>query len=185
MGKVTAVIEGTSADSGAPLAELWDAAYDDLTQLARSRLRRRGPMTMLDTTALVNESYLRLAARGQSHVHVISRAQFLAYASRIMRSIIVDLARERAAEIRGGGIEKLTLNSRIVADPSGEVDPLRVHDALLSLESLDPRLAEIVQMRYFGGLTEAEIAEALGLGERTVRRNWEKARAILRTMLEP
>ncbi|MGQ0620807.1 MAG: ECF-type sigma factor [Panacagrimonas sp.] len=184
MGKVTAVIEGASADSGPPLAELWGAAYEDLKQLARSRLRRRGPMTMLDTTALVNESYLRLAARGQSHVHVGSRGQFLAYASRVMRSIIVDLARERAAEMHGGGIDKLTINSRIVIGPSGEADPVKVHDALLSLETLDPRLAEVVQMRYFGGLTDAEVSEALGLSERTVRRNWEKARAILRTMLE-
>lgn len=184
MGKVTAVIEGASSESGAPLAELWDAAYDDLKQLAHARLRRSGPMTVLDTTALVNESFLRLVARGKFHLSVDSRKQFMAYASRIMRSVIVDLARERAALIRGGGMERLTIDSKIFADPSGELDPLQIHDALLSLETLEPRLAEIVQMRYFGGLTEVEVAEALDLGERTVRRDWEKARAILRAMLE-
>lgn len=163
------------------VAALWSGLYGDLKQLARSRLRRSGPFTLLDTTGLVNDSYLRMAA-GQRPVYG-SPGEFLAYASRVMRSVVIDLVRERQAERRGGDVERVTLNTEVIGGTAAEGELLEVDQALENLATLEPRLCQVVEMRYFGGFTEAEIGAALGLTERTVRRDWEKARLILRTML--
>lgn len=152
--------------------------YADLQRLARSRMRRSGDMTLLDTTALVHESYLRLV-RGEGP-DFADRRHFLAYAAQVMRSIVVDLLRARQADRRGGGAWHVTLNTEIgdsVARHEDEV--LRVHEALDELADSDARLAQVVQMRYFGGLSETEIAECLGVTERTVQRDWQKARLFL------
>lgn len=152
--------------------------YADLQRLARSRLRRSADMTLLDTTSLVHESWLRLA-RGEGPAFT-DRRHFLAYAAQVMRSIVVDLLRSRQAERHGGGVWHVTLSTEIgesVARHEDEV--LRVHEALDELASTEPRLAQVVQMRYFGGLSEAEIAECLGVTERTVQRDWQKAKLFL------
>ncbi len=157
--------------------------YDDLRRLARSRLRQHQTMTLLDTTSLVHESYMKLV--GGDALSVENRQHFFAYASRVMRSVIVDFARAKLAERRGGDAEHVALSTEIseqVAAP--ENDALRVHQALDVLQQADPRLAQVVEMRYFGGLTEVEIAEMLGLSERTVRRDWEKARLLLLAAME-
>ena len=157
--------------------------YDDLRRLARSRLRSHQSMTLLDTTSLVHESYLKLV--GGEAPPVENRNHFFAYASRVMRSVIVDFARARLAERRGGGAEHVVLDTvaaGMIAAP--EADVLRVHEALDVLAQADERMAQVVEMRYFGGLTEVEVAAALGLSERTVRRSWEKARLLLRAALE-
>lgn len=182
MGKVTEVIASMDPNDADRLKALWDAAYDDLRVLARSRLRKNGPMTLLDTTSLVNESFLRLSSSNAS-IRADNRKQFYAYASQVMRSVVVDLARERATAMRGGDNTRVTLDSGVAAGVAAEDDPLKVHEALESLASIEPRLAQIVEMRYFGGLTEAEISEALDISPSTIRRDWEKARALLRTML--
>ncbi len=163
--------------------DVFSALYDDLRRLARARLRQHQTMTMLDTTSLVHESYMKLVGAGALPVE--DRHHFFAYASRVMRSVIVDFARARLAERRGGDAEHLALSTEIsnqVAAP--ENDALKVHEALAVLEQADARLAQVVEMRYFGGLTEAEIAEALGVSERTVRRDWEKARLLLLAAME-
>jgi len=139
-------------------------------------------MTLLDTTALVHESYLKLV--GTEGVAVEDRHHFFAYASRVMRSVIVDFARAKLAERRGGEAEKVVLDTALgerLAAP--ESDVLRVHEALEALAQADERAAQVVEMRYFGGLTEPEIAQVLGLSERTVRRDWEKARLLLLAQL--
>lgn len=157
---------------------LFASAYQDLRKLARMRLRGGGRNTVLDTTSLVHESYLRLARTGQLRVE--DRTHFLRYASRAMRSVIVDLVRQRQAERRGGAAEHVTLTTRAGAgDHVGERQILRVHEAVGELARHDPRMAQVVEMRYFGGLTETEIAEALDVTDRTVRRDWEKARLWL------
>ena len=157
--------------------------YDDLRRLARSRLRPHQDMTLLDTTSLVHESYLRLV--GNAALPVENRHHFFAYASRVMHSVIVDFARARLAERRGGAAEHVVLDTIGVGNLAApETDVLRVHEALEVLAQADERIAQVVEMRYFGGLTELEIAEALGLSERTVRRSWEKARLLLRAALE-
>ncbi len=160
---------------------LFAAAYDALKVLAHARLRDSGRPDSLDTTALVHESYERFVGAGVLRAE--DRRAFFAYASRVMRSVIVDLARERLAARRGGGLAPLTLTTRIAEDVGGDDDVLRVHEALEVLEKSEPRLAKAIEMRYFGGYTEAEIAEALGVTERTVRRDCDKGLLLLKAAL--
>ena len=173
-------IEASRAD-GISVGALWSTAYEDLKLLARARLRRSGRHTLLDTTALVNESYMRVA--GIAELPLQHRGQFFAYSARVMHSVIVDLVREAQAERRGGDPLRITLNTAICEAVAAEDDPLQIDEALTLLAQVEPRLAQVVEMRYFGGWTEVEVAEALGLTERTVRRDWQRARAVLRTML--
>jgi RNA polymerase sigma factor (TIGR02999 family) len=162
---------------------LWEATYDELRRMARSRLRDGGRNTLLDTNSLVNESYLKFVGVGQLRIE--DRRAFFAYASRVMRSVIVDSARERLAERRGGGVPPLTLNTELVENlAGGEESILQIHEALEDLARADARLAQVVEMRYFGGYSEEEIAETLGVTVRTVQRDWEKARLMLREMLK-
>jgi RNA polymerase sigma factor (TIGR02999 family) len=162
--------------------DLFAAAYPELKKLARARLRDGGRNTVLDTTALVHESYLKFVNGGQLRAE--DRRAFFAYASSVMRSVIIDAVRERQAERHGGGAERLTLHTQLLDSANGDnEDLLRVHEALDVLAQAEPRLAQVVEMRYFGGYTEAEIAEALELTERTVRRDWDKARLLLAAML--
>ncbi len=167
--------------AGIDIAALSAAAYEDLRRLAKARLRSSGPLTLLDTTDLVGDTYKRLAL--QHNLRIESRAHFLGYCSRIMRSIIIDLVRERKADRRGGGDRKITLNTEVGESLAAEVEPLRVNDALADLAKLEPRLAQVVEMRYFGGYSEQEVAEALGITPRTAQRDWQKARVLLQAML--
>ncbi|MEK8031251.1 ECF-type sigma factor [Ideonella sp. DXS29W] len=161
---------------------LFAAAYSELRKLAQARLRDGGRNTVLDTTALVHESYLRFIKGGQLQSE--QRRAFFAYASQAMRSVIIDAVRERQADRRGGGVTVLTLNTTLGESLyQGEEEVLRVHEALDALAQAEPRLAKVVEMRYFAGYSEAEIAGALQLTERTVRRDWEKARLLLGAML--
>jgi RNA polymerase sigma factor (TIGR02999 family) len=174
-----------SVNAGEPGAQdaLFTAAYGELRKLARSRLRDGGRNTVLDTTALVHESYLRFIHSGQLRSE--DRRAFFAYASRVMRSVIIDAVRERQAERRGGDLQRLTLNTQFADElPAGEDELLKVHEALEMLAQAEPRLAKVVEMRYFGGYSEVEIGEALELTERTVRRDWDKARLLLGAMLK-
>jgi RNA polymerase sigma factor (TIGR02999 family) len=183
MADLTALLDSDRDGSGVQVDALWQVAYDELRRLAHARLAPGGAPTLLDTTALVNESWLKLAAHGALAVR--SRGEFFAYASKVMRSVIVDLVRERMAERRGGGVAALTLDTDLAAGLRADDEAVQVHEALTALSGLEPRLAQVVEMRYFGGLTEVEIGQALGLTERTVRRDWDKARLLLRTMLAP
>lgn len=169
-----------SPGSGMDLAALSVAAYEDLRRLARYRLRSSAPLTLLDTSGLVSDTYRRLAQ--QHGLKVESRAQFLGYCSRIMRSVVIDLVREKNAERRGGGAQKITLNT-LLGEAVAQDEPLRVDEALADLAKLEPRLAQVVEMRYFGGYDENEVAEALGITTRTVQRDWQKARMLLLAML--
>ena len=177
------LIRSVNAGEAGARDQLFTAAYAELRKLARSRLRDGGRNTVLDTTALVHESYLRFLNSGQ--LRSDDRRAFFAYASRVMRSVIIDAVRERQAERRGGDLQRLTLNTEISDNvPAGEDELLRVHDALDALAEAEPRLAKVVEMRYFGGYSEVEIGEALELTERTVRRDWDKARLLLGAMLK-
>ena len=161
---------------------LFAAAYGELRKLAHARLFHGGRNTYLDTTALVHESYLRFLNGGQLGSN--DRRAFLGYASMVMRSVIIDAVRERQAERRGGGLAHLTLDTQVADQvPAGSAELLQVHEALDALAEAEPRLAKVAEMRYFGGYSEAEIAEALGITDRTVRRDWEKARLLLGAML--
>ena len=164
---------------------LFAAAYQDLRRLAHARLHGGGRNTVLDTTALVHESYLRLVQAGELAAE--DRRAFFGYASRVMRSVIVDSARARLAERRGGHAQRITLSTDL---PQGLVAPdeegiVQVHEALHELEQADARVARVVEMRYFGGYDDREIAETLDLTERTVQRDWNKAKLLLRAILRP
>jgi RNA polymerase sigma factor (TIGR02999 family) len=150
--------------------------------MARIRLRSGRRPTLLDTVSLVHESYLRFAGAGQLRLE--DRVHFLRWAAKVMRSVIIDFARRRRAERRGGDSIRVTWTPEIDRrDMGSELEILRVHDALDELATVDARMAQVVEMRYFAGMRETEIAEALGVTDRTVRREWEKARLLLREAL--
>jgi RNA polymerase sigma factor (TIGR02999 family) len=182
MSQLTELLRRVQAGDPTARNALFAASYDELHQLARSRLRDGGRNALLDTTCLVHEAYLRFVSAGELRAE--DRRAFFAYASQVMRSVIVNCVRDRIAQKRGGDCRPLTLSTQIVADAGDEETILKVHEALDSLEQVEPRLAQVAQMRYFGGYTEQEIAESLDITERTVRRDWEKARLLLETLLE-
>ena len=183
MSSLTQLIQRVGTGDQAARDELFSAAYSELRKLARSRLRDGGRNTFLETTALVHESYLRFLNSGQLRIE--DRRAFFAYASKVMRSVIVDAVRERQTQRRGGDLAEVTLDTQLGAElPTGEAEVMRVHEALLELEAAEPRLAKVVEMRYFGGYSELEIADALEVTERTVRRDWDKARLLLLSSLK-
>ena len=178
MTEITTLLQAANAGDGKAADQVVSLLYGELHRLARSRLRRSGELTLLDTTALVHESYLRIQQAGKPDF--ADRQHFLAYAAKAMRATVIDIARARQSDRRGGGALHVTLNTEIGDSAAVEDDEiLRVHEALEELASVDERLASVVEMRYFGGLSEPEIAECLGVTERTVQRDWQKARLFL------
>lgn len=178
MSDVESLLLAARNDDSQAMNRLFEVLYDDLRLLARAKLRRSAPMTVLDTTALVHESYLRFLRTGDLKVE--DRPHFLAYAARVMRSIVVDLIRSRLADRHGGDALHVTLNTEIAESASVREDEvILVNDALEELATIDPRLVKVVEMRYFAGMSEDEIAESLGVSVRTVERDWEKARLFL------
>lgn len=182
MSEVTALLKQAREGDAAALNGLFEAVYPELRRIAHGRLYRDDGGTHLNTTALVNECFLKFADAGR--LTPVDRIHFLAYAATVMRSILVDAARARYAQRRGGGERALTLDSEIIDNsPSDEEQVIFVNDALAELAALDARLARVVEMRYFGGMDDEEIGQALGVTGRTVRRDWDKARMILAASL--
>jgi RNA polymerase sigma factor (TIGR02999 family) len=173
---------GPEGDGSGATQELFSLMYHDLRRLAHARLQRNEPITLLDTTSLVHETFLRVLQSGR--VELSERPQFLAYAAQVMRSVIVDFVRQRHSERRGGASPHVPLDLAAAAVPAAEDEILRVSEALNELAKIDPRLAKLVEMRYFGGFAEEDIALALGVNERTVRRDWQKARLLLAIALQ-
>jgi RNA polymerase sigma factor (TIGR02999 family) len=170
-----------NGDARAP-GEIFSLLYDDLVRVARAQLRRRST-SHLATTDLVHEAYLKLA--DHPRVDVRDRAHFLAVASRVMQQILTDRARRTVALKRGGPIAHVTLTDVPTAAGSAMAELIALNQALSGLEEIDPRLAGIVEARFFTGLSVKETADALGLSERTVKRDWQKARAYLHDELHP
>jgi RNA polymerase sigma factor (TIGR02999 family) len=177
---ITLLLQRAAGGDRSALDEVYASLYPDLKRLARARLRRQGRGESVSTTMLVHESFVRLV--GARDLRLEDRRHFFAYAAKTMRNIIIDSAREHLAECRGGGAEHVTLgdaDALQVADTGASEELLRVSEALRELELVDAELAELVEMRYFGGYGEMEIAELQGVTDRTVRRRWDKARAWL------
>jgi len=182
MGELTESFSAYQAGDRDALDKIFAALYPDLTRLARARLRDGRRMTLVDTSGLVHECYERFLRAGK--VQVENRAHFFAYSARVMRSIIVDCARRRSAEQRGGNVAKVTLDTNVAENAMPVEDKvLEIAEAVEELARLAERLASVVEMRFFAGFSEAEIAEVLGVTERTVRRDFEKARMLLAASL--
>jgi len=164
--------------------DLMPLVYDELRRIAARYISRERPGQTLQATALVNEAYLRLAAERPREF--ANRTHFLAIAALSMRQILVQRARARKAAKRGGAPHRITLDDRNIdqAHLPADVDVLALDEALSKLAALDPEQAQIVELRYFGGLTVEETADVLGLSPATVKRHWAMARAWLKQALE-
>jgi RNA polymerase sigma factor (TIGR02999 family) len=163
------------------LDELVPLVYDELRRLAAAHVRREPPGHSLQATALVHETYLRLVDQRQARW--LSRAHFFGAAAGVMRRILVDLARTRRADKRGGRLARITLAEDVAADGPREIDVLALHESLERMAAFSPRQERIVELRYFGGLTIEETAALLGVSDATVVREWTIAKAWLRAAL--
>ena len=159
------------------------ALYPELLKIARARLRAHQPNTLLDTQALVHESFMRFVEAEK--IGIGDRKHFFTYAAKTMRNIVIDFARRRQAERRGGAAERVTLDTHLLGEGRQDTSVIDIDNALRELEALDPALAQVVEVRYFGGYTDAEIAAAMDIADRTVRRHWDKARAFILAQLQP
>lgn len=181
MSGIAVALQSIGRQDSTALDRAFAALYPELKRIAHARLRSSGLNGYMQTTALVHDSYLKLA--GGPVREFPNRLHFLAYASRALRSIVVDIVREQRALRRGGDLQVVTLDTAAGEGISPSIDVEAVSRALDDLAKLDEGLARLVEMRFFGGLTEAEIAEALGTSVRTVGREWQKARALLLTLI--
>jgi RNA polymerase sigma factor (TIGR02999 family) len=187
--EVTELLLAYSAGDRQAFDRLLPLVYADLRRIASRRLRGEGPSETLETTSLVHEAYLRLV--DTSRVHLESRAHFFAVAARAMRHVLVDRARERAAQKRGGGAPHLPMEAVeggagaaaawVESDHADRV--LAVDAALEGLKEVDPRLVSLVELRFFVGLTLAEVAETLAISPAAAWREWTAAKAFLATEL--
>ena len=181
MSEITTLLQAAGAGDRSAADRAFALLYADLQRLARSRLRD-AELTLLDTTALVHESYLRLQA--VEGVVFPDRHHFMGYAAKVMRTVVIDVVRARQAERRGGGAVAVTMDTGLLDTLTVHDDEvLRVHEALDELAVLEPRLAQVVELRYFGGQSEADIAAMLNVTERTVQRDWRKARLFMAVAL--
>jgi RNA polymerase sigma-70 factor, ECF subfamily len=179
--RVTELLAQWSHGDDAALAELTPLVYDELRRLAHRHMGGERPGHTLQTTALVNEAYLRLA--DQTNPHWQNRAHFFAVAARAMRQIMVSYARTQRSQKRGGGALKIELDDAALVSPAQSQEIVDLHEALEQLSALDSRKAQVVELKYFGGLNYDEIAEVLKISRVTVRRDWEFAKVWLYTEL--
>ena len=178
-GDVTQLLLALSGGDHAALDQLTPLVYAELRKLAAAYLRRERPDHTLQPTALVNEAYLRLVKQDEISSH--SRGQFFAIAANLMRQILINYAKRHKAGKRGSGRKQQLDESSAVVRP--EIDLLALNEALEKLAKIDPRKSQIVELRFFGGLTEDQIAEVLNVSPITVKRDWRVARALLHNEL--
>ena len=175
--RVTQLLANWSQGDDAALTELTPLVYEDLRRLAHRHMGGQRPDHTLQTTALVHEAYLRLA--DQTNPSWQTRAHFFAVAARAMRQILVDYAKSYRSQKRGGGALKIELDEAALISPEQTTEIVDLHEALERLATLDSRKAEVVELKYFGGLNYDEIAEVLKISPVTVRRDWEFAKVWL------
>ncbi len=173
---ITAVLNQAVGGDAAARERLYALLYGELVRLARSHLAGSGAVS-LNPSAIVHEAYLRMRRREATPMR--DRRAFFAYASSVMRSVLIDHVRERHADKRGGGEALLTLTTGVLQNAVVAEDFSRLNDALLELKQVDERCFQVVEMRYFAGMNEEDIAHELGVSVPTVKRDWRKARAFL------
>lgn len=176
-GEITRLLVELNRGDRKALDQVYPLVLDELKRIASNHLRKERAGHTLNTTALVHESYLSLV--GSDPTPCRSRSHFFALASRAMRHLLIDHARRRSAEKRGGGVEPVTLKPRMAISEERPLEMLALADAIERLSRLDPRLEQVVECKVFGGMTAAEIGEAIGVSTRTVERDWARARAYL------
>jgi RNA polymerase sigma factor (TIGR02999 family) len=179
--EVTRLLADWSRGDDAAFAKLTPLIYEELRRIAHRHMGGQRPDHTLQTTALVNEAYLRLA--DQTNPSWQNRAHFFAVAARAMRQIVVDYAKSQRAQKRGGGALKIELDEGAIVSPEQSQEIIDLHEALERLGTLDSRKAQVVELKFFGGLNYDEIAEVLKIARMTVRRDWEFARLWLYTEL--
>jgi len=179
--RVTQLLAEWSNGDSAALTELTPLVYEELRRLAHHFMEGQRSDHTLQTTALVNEAYLRLA--DQTNPNWQSRAHFFAVAARAMRQIVVDYARSQQSQKRGGGLLRIELDEAAIVSPAESKEIVDLHEALERLATLDSRKAQVVELKYFGGLNYDEMAEVLKISRITVRRDWEFAKLWLYTEL--
>lgn len=181
-GDITRMLEAASGEGKLPSEDLLPLVYDELRSLASAGMSRENPGHTLQATALVHEAWLRLA--GNEPRQWNDRAHFFRTAAQVMRRILVDRARQKASVKHGGTHTRVDINDVNLAESTPDDRILLVNEALGKLEKKDPEAAQIITMKFFGGLTNREIAESLGISDRTVDRRWNFAKANLFRMLE-
>jgi RNA polymerase sigma factor (TIGR02999 family) len=175
--EVTRLLLAWNDGDESALEKLVPLVYQELRRLAGRQMRRERPDHSLQATALINEAYLRLV--DLRNIQWQNRAHFFALCSRLMRRILVDFARSRHYAKRGGGVQPVSLDQSVLVSPEASMDLVAVDDALKALAKVDERKAEVVELRFFGGLTEEEAAEVLKVSTETVRRDWKLAKVWL------
>ena len=175
--QITELLAEWSDGNQAALDELYPLVYDELHRLARRYMSRERKGHTLQTTALINEAYVRLV--DQRNVHWSNRSHFFAISAQIMRRILIDHARRHAYAKRGGGLHQVSLEEAATVTPEQSLEMIRLDEALKSLAEMDPRRSRVVELRYFGGLSNEEIAGVLHVSANTVTRDWNMARAWL------
>ncbi|HYV18841.1 MAG TPA: ECF-type sigma factor [Verrucomicrobiae bacterium] len=178
---VASLIENADRGDGTAASALFALLYTELHRLARAQLARNSGAPTLGTTTLLHEAYLAMA--GREGTEFPDRARFMAYAARAMRGLILNHARDRHAEKRGGEIDMTPLDEALAAAVEAEPDLVRVGEALERLSAVEPKLAQVVDLKFFCGFTFSEIGEMWGQSERTVQRQWEKARIYLHSAI--
>ena len=180
---VTELLVAWSNGNQAARDQLMGVVYDELHRLARRYMRRESPGHTLQTSALLNEAFLRLV--DQKNVQWQNRAHFFGIAAQMMRRILVDYARSRNYAKRGGGARALSLDESLIVSDARNEEVVNVHEALERLTEFDSRKGQIVELRFFGGLSIEETAEVLGVSPGTVMRDWTLAKAWLRREMSP
>jgi RNA polymerase sigma-70 factor, ECF subfamily len=179
--EITQLLVEWSDGNQSALDELYPLVYDELHRLARRYMSRERQDHTLQTTALINEAYVRLV--DQKNVHWANRSHFFAISAQIMRRILIDHARRHAYAKRGGGAQQVSLDEAATVTRAAGAELIRLDEALKSLAEMDPRRSQVVELRYFGGLNNEEIAGVLNISENTVTRDWNMARAWLHQQL--
>lgn len=180
--EVTQLLQQLGVAGHAATDQLYAAVYRDLKGIAEQFFRRESPGQTLQATALVHEAYLKLV--DQRSVDWQGRAHFLGVAAQAMRRILLDRARHRGAAKRGGDWKRITLNDRLIPGMESDDGLVAVDEALQRLAEVDPRQAQIVELRFFGGLSVEEVAEVLSVSKRSIEREWTMVRAWLRRELD-
>jgi RNA polymerase sigma factor (TIGR02999 family) len=178
---ITTLLVSAELGDRAAADQLFTALYEELHRMARRELSKRGAGVTLGATTLLHDAYLDIS--GREGTEFPDRSRFMAYASRVMRGLIIDYARSRQAQKRGGQFEITSIRTDIADSVPEAADLTRLSDALDELATIDPRLARVVDLKFFCGFSFAEIAAMSGVSERTVQRDWEKARIYLHHVL--